>query len=96
MKPKRDESIQSILKSFVKQKPISKGYNEIDFKKFWSEHMGETMNRYTKSITLRNEVLTVTISSIALRTELQYDKSKLLKLVQEEFGYEKIKEIRII
>ena len=96
MKAKRDESIQNILKSFVKQKPISKGYNEIDFKKFWAEHMGETMNRYTKSIRLRNEVLTVEISSIALRTELQYDKSKLLKLVQEEFGHEKVRELRII
>lgn len=96
MKPKRDQSIENILKSFVKQKRISKGYNEVDLKKFWSEEMGETINRYTKSIKLRNEIVTTEISSIPLRTELQYNKAKLLKLLQDEFGLEKIKDIRIL
>lgn len=96
MKPKRDQSLQHILKSFVKQKPISKGYNEIDLKKYWAEEMGETINRYTKSIRLRNEVVTLEISSIPLRTELQYDKEKLLRLLRDEFGNEKIREIRVI
>lgn len=96
MKPKRDQSLENILKSFVSQKRISKGYNEVDLKKFWSEQMGETINRYTKSIKLRNEVVTTEITSIPLRTELQYNKAQLLKLLQDEFGFEKIKDIRIL
>lgn len=96
MKPKRDQSIENILKSFVKQKRIAKGYNEVDLKKFWSDEMGETINRYTKSIRLRNEIVTAEISSIPLRTELQYNKSQVLKLLQEQFGYDKIKDIRIL
>jgi len=96
MKRKGEDSIQNILKSFVKQKPIQKGYSETDFKKFWADQMGEMINNYTKSLKLRGQIATIEISSIALRTELQYSKSKLLRLLQEEFSPELIKDIRII
>lgn len=96
MKRKGEDSIQNILKSYVKQKPIQKGYTEADFRKFWSEQMGEMINKYTKSVRLRNQIASIEISSIALRTELQFSKTKLLQLLQDEFGVEKVKDIRIL
>ena len=90
-----DRSLESLLKDFVKRKPIAKGYNQVDVQKYWAEEMGTTINKYTQSIKLRNETVTVKINSIPLRSELQYNKDKLLKLLQQEFGYEKIRDIRI-
>ena len=90
-----DRSLESLLKDFVKRKPIAKGYNQVDVQKYWAEEMGTTINKYTQSIKLRNETVTVKINSIPLRSELQYNKAKLLKLLQQEFGYEKIRDIRI-
>ncbi len=90
-----DRSLESLLKDFVKRKPIAKGYNQVDIQKYWADEMGTTINKYTQSIKLRNETVSIKINSIPLRSELQYNKDKLLKLLQQEFGYEKIQDIRI-
>lgn len=92
---KGDRTLKSILGDFVQRKPIAKGYDQVDVQKYWAEEMGVTINKYTQSINLRNGTVTVRIKSIPLRSELQYNKDKLLKLLQQEFGYEKVKEINI-
>lgn len=96
MRKKRNEqTLENVLKAFVGQKKIKRGYSEADIKKFWNEQMGQTIAQYTKSVRYRNGLLSVEITSIPLRTELQYSKDKLIKLLQQEFDQVEIKDIRI-
>lgn len=93
---KNDQPIKDVLQSFVAQKKIVRGYTEVSVKKFWEDNMGLMINKYTNTIQLRRGVVRVSISSIPLRTELQYSKPKLLQMFQEEFGAEKVVEVRIV
>jgi len=68
----------------------------MDIKKFWYEKMGMTIANYTKSLRYRNGVLTVEITSIPLRTELQYSKDKLIKLLSDEFDQLEFTDVRIL
>jgi len=91
-----EETLQNVLKAFVGQKRIKRGYSEMDIKKFWYEKMGMTIANYTKSLRYRNGVLTVEITSIPLRTELQYSKDKLIKLLSDEFDQLEFTDVRIL
>lgn len=93
---KNDQPIKDVLKNFIKQKKIVRGYTEVSVKKFWEDNMGLMINKYTNTIQLKKGVVKVSISSIPLRTELQYSKPKLLQMLQEEFGVDKVIEVRIV
>ena len=93
---KNDQKIEEILGEFVKQKQIAKGYNQQSIQQFWEERMGTMINRYTKKIRLRNQVLIVEISSSPLKQELNYNKQKIMNLLQDEFHGSVVKEIRFL
>ena len=92
---KNDKPIKAVLKDYVHQKSISTGFNNARLKNIWNEKMGTSINKYTKSIYLRNGILFLIIESAALKHELKMGKSKLIKLLNEQFEEEVVKEINI-
>lgn len=92
---KEHKKIGDVLDSFVTQRKIENGYNEVSIQKFWQVKMGTMINKYTTNITLNNKVLKVYISSSSLKQELNYSKPKIMSLLEEEFGPEYVEEIQI-
>lgn len=59
----------------------------------WSKVVGPFIASHTISLSIKNNVLLVRVDSDALRNELNYSKSLLLKNLNDLVGKEVIKEI---
>lgn len=59
----------------------------------WPELMGKTIAGKTGKIYVKNEVLFVEINSAPLKHELNMSKSRVLELLEKEFGKGTIREI---
>ena len=69
--------------------------NESRVKNLWHEKMGKTISTYTSNISVRKNVLYLTILSAPLKHELSYAKDKIRDLLNGELGEEFIKEVVI-
>lgn len=83
---KNDAPIKDILKQYVHQQNIDKGYHNAVVNKIWKEKLGPTINKYTRNIKLINKKLIVKIDSAPLRQELDMGKEKIAKLINDEAG----------
>ena len=86
-------TIGDILKQIIEVNKLQPGMDQIDVKDAWKNLMGNGVNNYTRSVTLRNNILYVELSSSVLREELSYGKDKIIKMINEELGKEVIKDV---
>lgn len=85
--------IGELIKAFYEQ---HKGPNYIDELKIiqsWGKVVGPFIAKHTIDLAIRNNVLFARIDSDALRTELSYSKSLLMKNLNDIVGKEILKEI---
>ncbi len=59
----------------------------------WEKIMGSPIAAYTDRLYLRNGCLTVYLTSSALRNELEFAKSKIINMINDEIGQAAIKSI---
>jgi predicted nucleic acid-binding Zn ribbon protein len=59
----------------------------------WPEIMGKTVSSRTDSLFVKDKKLFVKISSGPLKKELSMNRSKVLKLIEKQFGSQVIQEI---
>lgn len=59
----------------------------------WEKIMGGPIAGYTKSLSLKNGRLTVYLTSSALRNELEFAKSKIIKMINDEIRKQVIRDI---
>lgn len=95
MKRGSEKNIKELLGSFVQQKKIKQGYDLVNIRVFWEERMGPMINKYTDSITLYDTLVVVKINSSSLKQELSYNQTKILQILQTEFGIERIQTLQI-
>ena len=55
--------------------------------------MGNGVNSYTKNVVLKGSTLYVELTSAVLREELSYGKDKIIKMINEDFKRDLIKDI---
>ena len=94
--PKRQNeqmNMGNVLKEFIKENRLQKGINKVDAQEAWRKLMDNGVNNYTKNIELRGETLYVSLTSSVLREELSYEKSNIIKMLNEELGKELIKKL---
>lgn len=92
-KKEGQSSIKEVMQEFVQSRKIEKGYRKVSIVKFWKEQMGDMINGYTKDLHVSNQVLYVTITSSPLKQELDMNKPKVLKMINEHIGVDYIKSI---
>jgi hypothetical protein len=66
---------------------------ELDVIAAWPEMMGIAVSNRTKSITIRNKTLYLTMDSSVMRDELSYGKSIIIARVNEKAGCELITDV---
>lgn len=88
-----ENSISSILDEIIKNNKLEVGLNQVYIIESWKKLMGNGVNNYTRSVSLRNGILYVELSSSVLRDELSYGKQKIIKMINEDFGKDIIKDL---
>jgi predicted nucleic acid-binding Zn ribbon protein len=95
MRNKNDQSISEVMKEMIQEYKLEPQLNESRVKSLWNELMGKTIASYTSHISVRKNVLYLTILSAPLRHELSFAKDKIRDLLNVELGETFIKEVVI-
>lgn len=88
-----DSSVGDVLKHIIETNKLQLGIDQIAVKEAWISLMGNGVNSYTKEVTLRKSTLYVELTSAVLRQELSYGKEKIIRMINEEFRRDIVKEI---
>jgi predicted nucleic acid-binding Zn ribbon protein len=84
---------KQIFEALRKEKKLKKGLEKAQIKHLWSKLMSNTIARYTSDIVFDKGVLTVYLTSSALREELNRGKDKIIDLLNTHFGEPIVKKI---
>jgi len=83
------EAIEELLNAYS----IKKKVDQTKVLQSWRKVCGEIIDKHTEKLYIRNNVLFVKVDSAALKNELYYAKTKLIKFVNKEAGVEIIEDI---
>ena len=93
-KKKKPVSVKNVIDKILLNKKLNHGLLELRIKDAWKNVMGKNINTYTTNIKLYKEIIFVKLSSAPLKNELVYRADTIVKLLNNELGQEKIKEIK--
>ena len=93
-KKKNPVSVKNVIDKILLNKKLNNGLLEIRIKDAWKNVMGKNINTYTTNITLNKQIIFVKLSSAPLKNELVYKADTIIKLLNNELGQERIKEIK--
>lgn len=93
-KKKNPVSVKNVIDKILLNKKLNNGLLEIRIKDAWKNVMGKNINTYTTNITLNKQIIFVKLSSAPLKNELVYRADTIIKLLNNELGQERIKEIK--
>lgn len=96
MRRQNSEQVGSIITRFLREQGLEKPLLEHRLIEAWPSLMGPLVQKYTGRIEIRNGVLTVQITSAALRQELFIARHKLVEKLNTEIGAEVISDIRLL
>jgi len=83
------QAIQQLLNRYH----IKSKFDEANLINSWESLVGKPVAKRTKRLYIRNKVLFVELESPALKNDLSIHKSKIIDLLQKEFGPEVVKEL---
>lgn len=95
MKKRNDLTLGEAMKAMIKEYQLGNRLNETRVKAIWRERMGKTINTYTSDISVRKNVLYISILSAPLKHELSYAKEKIRTMMNEALEEEYIREVVI-
>jgi len=81
-----NESIKSVVSRYIKSHGFSEKFNEYQVVEAFSKLMGKVVMKKIKNAYMHNNTLYLEFSSASLRNELSMEKTKLMKLLNEEVG----------
>ena len=93
-KKKNPVRVKNVIDKILLNKKLNHGHLELRIKDAWKNVMGKNINTYTTNIKLYKEIIFVKLSSAPLKNELVYRADTIVKLLNNELGQEKIKEIK--
>ena len=94
MKKTNEILLKDAIASFLKDNNLESKLNETRIINSWEEVTGKLISRHTLEMYIKDGILFVKVDSAALREELTYQKSKLIKKLNSAAGTEVINEIR--
>ncbi len=83
------------MKGMLEEYRLKPRFDETRVKMLWEKLMGKTIATYTSNISVKKNVLHLTILSAPLKHELSYAKDKIKSLLNEEMGEDYIKDVII-
>ncbi|MDD3195669.1 MAG: DUF721 domain-containing protein [Paludibacter sp.] len=93
MRRKNTELLGDVIQQFLKQRKLDKPLYEQRLLSAWPEVLGPNIQAYTSSLSIKNKVLYVSISSSVLRHDLFLSRQQIVESLNKHVGAEVIKEI---
>lgn len=93
MRRKNTELLGDVIQQFLKQRKLDKPLYEQRLLSAWPEVLGPNIQSYTSSLSIKNKVLYVSISSSVLRHDLFLSRQQIVESLNKHVGAEVIKEI---
>lgn len=95
MKKNNEVSLKEAIDQMLDTYRIRDRINEVRIKNLWEELMGNAIAKRTSGISIHGEELLLRITSAPLKTELEYQKDKILTEMNRLLGGNYIKTVRI-
>ena len=93
MKKSNQQSIGIVIKKLLKNQKLEGRLKELDVLELSKELLGENLMKYINDLSIKNGKLIIKVRSAAVRNELSYQKSEIIKKINEQVGNEILKEI---
>jgi predicted nucleic acid-binding Zn ribbon protein len=90
---KNQHLLGDLVNKLMKAYRLDGRMKEMDVIAAWPEMMGIAVANRTKSISVRNKTLYITMDSSVMRDELSYGKSIIIERVNQEAGCELITDV---
>ncbi|MBQ0022908.1 MAG: DUF721 domain-containing protein [Prevotellaceae bacterium] len=94
MRRRNTEQIGDVVLQFMRQEGIETPYNQYRVIKAWPQIMGESIQKYTTNIFIKNQTLNIQLSSPALKQNLQAEHRSLARKLNEFIGAQVIEDVR--
>jgi len=88
-------SISEALVDFLRESGLEQSVMDVQIEEVWPRVMGETVQRLTRRIEVRDGVLYVYVNSAALKTQLFENRFELISKLNEAVGAPALKDCRI-
>jgi predicted nucleic acid-binding Zn ribbon protein len=87
------QHIGQAIRQLLKEYHLKPKFDEASVVASWERIVGKPLAKRTKRIYIRNKVLFIELDSPAMKNDLSFHKSHLLKTLEAEFGKDVLKEI---
>jgi predicted nucleic acid-binding Zn ribbon protein len=94
MKKTNEILLKDAILAFLKENNLEAKLNETRIMNSWEEVAGKLISRHTNQMYIKDRTLFVKVDSAALREELTYQRSKLVKKMNKVAGIEAIDDIK--
>lgn len=96
MKRQNSQSIGNVLQELLQDDLFCKKLNETKLIESWGKMVGENVQSKMTSIYIKNEILYVTITSPALKSDLRMKTAEYVRELNQEIGCEVIRDIKFL
>lgn len=96
MKRREAQTITQLIHHYLREEGLETPLNQYRLIAAWPEVAGKVVAKYTRDLSIRNQVLMVHLSSAALRAELQMRRAELMKQLNEKVGSVVIYDIKFV
>ncbi len=93
MKRTEAQNVGQIINDLLKKENLDVALDEHRASALWPQIVGDGINRYTISRSVRDGVMTVRLSSASLANELMLIRASIIQRINEALGREIIHEI---
>ena len=95
MRKSNENSLQELIDQMLDQYRLRDRLNEVRVRKAWADTMGNAVGNRTSDIRIKSDVLFIHVTSAPLREELQFQKARILDLMNKELGGPYLKQVNI-
>jgi predicted nucleic acid-binding Zn ribbon protein len=95
MRKTNESSLQEVIEQLLDQYRLRDKLNEVRIRKAWDDTMGNAISNRTTDIRIKSETLYISVSSAPLREELQFQRTRILELMNKELGGGYLKQVVI-
>ena len=93
MKKTESERVDGVIMQYLREFGLETPLNEHRLIQAWDTVLGPAVSKYTKELSIYNQVLFVTVSSAAIRNELMMRRTELVSRLNSHLGAQVITQI---
>ena len=93
MRKSNQQSIGIVIKKLLKDQKLEGRLKELDVLELSKELLGKNLMKYINDLSVKNGTLIIKVRSAAVRNELSYQKSGIIKKINKQVGNKILKEI---